>query len=58
MKYHDIFLLLILCIYFFTDLRHMFKISYYERKLCNRDVDISAVKNMAWYKLWINSSRV
>ncbi len=38
----------------FQSIRTDFKISYYETKLTNRDVDIDRVKTMPWYKLWIN----
>ena len=31
-----------------------FKISYYEEKLKNRNVNIKKVENMPFYKLWLN----
>ena len=31
-----------------------FKIAYYETKLSNRNIDISKVKNMPFYKMWLN----
>jgi hypothetical protein len=35
-------------------LQNAFKIGYYETKLKNRNVDISRIKNMPIYKLWLN----
>lgn len=35
-------------------LRNEFKIKYYETKLENRGVDIARVKNMPFYKLWLD----
>ena len=34
--------------------RNIFKISYYETKLINMDVDISRVRKMPIYKMWLN----
>ena len=38
----------------FAHARCIFKIAYYEAKLTACRVDFSHVRNMAWYKLWIN----
>lgn len=38
----------------FSHFQKTVKIAYYETKLKNRDVDISKVKNMPFYKLWLD----
>lgn len=43
-----------LCVLVFINLKLNFKTEYYKQKLINRNVDISRVQNMAWWKLWIN----
>ena len=47
-------LIVILIILGFFYLQKIFKITYYETKLENRGVEISHVKNMPFYKLWLN----
>jgi len=38
----------------FSRLRMQFKIRIYEKGLKSMGININDVKNMAWWKLWIN----
>jgi hypothetical protein len=48
---------IIILVLFFAQLfiisKQHFKISYYEQKLVNRNID-DGVRSMSWWKLWIN----
>ncbi|MCP4762003.1 MAG: hypothetical protein GY870_09480 [archaeon] len=48
------FIALAFIVLVFSHFQKTYKIAYYEAKLENRGVDISEVKNMPFYKLWIN----
>lgn len=50
----EITAIIVIIFLLFFHARNIFKISYYETKLKNRRVDISKVKNMSIYKLWVN----
>lgn len=49
-------IILCIAIFFllFFHMRNIFKISYYETKLKNRNINVDIVKNMPVYKLWVN----
>lgn len=49
----EVLTLIIVATLCFTVQRMRFKISYYETKLENRNIEINHVKFMAWWKLWI-----
>ena len=46
-------LIALLILQMWGNLHRMFKIAYYEAKLESQGVDISKVKNMPFYRLWI-----
>jgi len=50
----EIMLSIIILVLLFLRFRDVFKISYYEAKLINCGVDISRVKNMPFYKIWLD----
>lgn len=48
-------LIIIAMILIWIILRQSFKIGYYEAKLRNHNIDINHVKNMSFYKFYLNS---
>lgn len=45
---------ILLAIIYWLYLRNNFKLGYYETKLDNASINISKVKNMPLYKLWLD----
>ena len=54
LSFIEFFVVLILICIVWKFCRDTFKIAYYEAKLENRNIDIYDVKNMPFYKIWLN----
>lgn len=48
-----VILAFVVVVVFFVAFRLQFKVGYYEQKLINHDIKDS-VKDMSWWKMWMN----